>query len=102
MEISGLNLPADEDPIEFDAVEEIYDDLVSFHGDCEILFHVGLADLDPASGGRDFLAKVDLCGVVDLVVDETVELVDDHGELRGEAAEDAADAGEEIILNVTG
>ena len=99
VEVLGFNLSTHQNPVEINAVEHVGDLFVAFHGDGEVLFFVGLADLEPVRVGRDFAAQVNLRGLVDLVADEAVKLVDDHGELGREAIEEASDAGEEELMD---
>lgn len=99
VEVLGFNLSTHQNPVEINAVEDVGDLFVAFHGDGEVVFFVGLADLQPVRVGRDFAAQVNLRRLVDLVADEAVKLVNDHGELGREAIEEASDAGEEVVVD---
>ncbi|PSS36505.1 Protein HYPER-SENSITIVITY-RELATED like [Actinidia chinensis var. chinensis] len=84
------------------AVEGISDLFVPYHCDINALFPVGFAELNSASGGGDFGAEVSRGGLVDLVADKTIELVDDHCEFGGESVEEVSEAREEVVLDFCG
>ena len=76
--------------MKLDAIEDVSNLLVAFHGGGDVIFLLGLGDFESVSGGGDFGGQIGVSGVVDLVGAEAVPLVDDHSELGGEPVEDVS------------
>ncbi|GER30030.1 malate dehydrogenase [Striga asiatica] len=57
-------------------------------------------EINPSNFPKLCLAEVGLGNLVDVVGVKAVELVDDRGELVGEGGEEAADAGENVVVEL--